>query len=158
MGMSYLSIAMFLAASPGWAQQFEELRTVSFETMRSDAQNNPTIIVATQRPPIAADTLDQTNMSSILGTKATVIGTVTKVKMTRLQDAIIIDFHEQWQSHLSIIIPPSLFSQFPDYQALLGKRIQVTGIVAEFKGQIGHNAVHKPEILLSSREQLVVMK
>ena len=111
-----------------------------------------------QEPPLAADTLDQTNMHSVLGTQVTVVGIVTKVKTTRSQDAVILDFHAHWQSRLSIVIPQSLLSQFPDSEALLGKRIQVTGIVTEFKGQIGHHAVQKPEIRLNAREQLVVME
>lgn len=108
--------------------------------------------------PIDAASLDQTNMSSVLGTKVTVIGNVIKVKTPRSQDAVIIDFHPDWQSHLSVLIPQSLLPQIPDTESLLGKRIQVTGIVLEYKGQIGHNLVHKPEIILESIEQLVIME
>lgn len=106
---------------------------------------------------IAAETVDVVSAAGLFGRRATVEGVVVKAKLTRRQDAVVLDFHREWQSHLSVVIPAALFAEIPDAEGLAGKRVRASGVVVRFAGQIGHNTVDKPEIRLESAADISVL-
>lgn len=122
----------------------------SFGVLASSGSETPQSV-------LEADSFDIRSALPLFDKEVTVAGVVTRAKMTRKGDAIILDFNEAWRSHLSVAIPAALFPEFPEWKKLVGKRIQVTGTVIRFTGQVGHNVVDKPEIWITSFQQLAVI-
>lgn len=93
---------------------------------------------------------DLATAGKLVGKPGAFVGTVSQVYSPRTHDIAILDFAANYRSALTAVVKPANYSKLPSLQALVGKRVLVTGRFSSFEG--------RPQIEIASPTQVQIVR
>lgn len=93
---------------------------------------------------------DLEGIKRLTGKPGTVTGTVTEVFAPKSNNMVILNFAADYHTAMTAVVRQRSFSAFPALSSLEGKKVVITGTVADYQG--------RPEIELTGPSQIKLLK
>ena len=89
---------------------------------------------------------DAAKAEKLVGKKAALVGTVTKVYSPGDHGIVFLDFDKDYHNDIAVVAQPPDYAKLPDLKQLEGKKVLISGPVIDYKG--------RPEFKLTAAEQI----